>query len=111
MIKNGDFDLVWSYILEFENSKNPFFERRFSIEQWKFLAKVHIFQNQEIINYANKLVLDNIKIKDALHIACAVNAKAEYLLSTDDKLIRKLQQNKDIMALNPIDFIKVLNDD
>ena len=107
----GQLDLVWSYILDFENSKNPFFERRFSIEKWYFLAKYHIFQNQDVINYAKQLTNDNIKAKDALHVACAVYAKADYFLSTDDKLIKKLSKNTDIISLNPMDFIKVLNDD
>jgi hypothetical protein len=30
-ILNGDLELVWSYILEFENSENPFLERKETI--------------------------------------------------------------------------------
>ncbi len=111
LIKNKELDLVWSYILNFENSKNPFFERRFSIEQWRYLAKFFVEQNPSIIDYATKLQQDNIKPKDALHVACAVFMKAAYFLSTDDKLLKKLRQNTDIIALNPMDFIKVLDND
>ncbi|UXZ05225.1 hypothetical protein [Moraxella nasicaprae] len=106
LIKNGELDLVWSYILAYENSQNPFFERRFAIEKWQKLATVLIGENQEIKTYAKILMEQNIKIKDALHIACAVNAQAEYFLSTDNKLLNKMQANNDIIALNPIDFIQ-----
>lgn len=106
LIKNGELDLVWSYILAYENSQNPFFERRFAIEKWQKLATVLIGENQEIKTYAKILMEQNIKIKDALHIACAVNAQAEYFLSTDNKLLNKMQANNDIVALNPIDFIQ-----
>lgn len=106
LIKNGELDLVWSYILAYENSQNPFFERRFAIEKWQKLAKVLIGENQAIKTYAKILMEQNIKIKDALHIAFAVNAQAEYFLSTDNKLLNKMQANNDIVALNPIDFIQ-----
>lgn len=106
LIKNGELDLAWSYILAYENSQNPFFERRFAIEKWQKLATVLIGENQEIKTYAKILMEQNIKIKDALHIACAVNAQAEYFLSTDNKLLNKMQANNDIIALNPIDFIQ-----
>lgn len=109
LIKSGGLDLVWSYILAYENSQNPFFERRFAIEKWKNLSQVLIGENQEIKNYAKKLMEQNIKLKDSLHIACAVNAQAEYFLSTDNKLLNKMQSNNDIVALNPIDFIRKIN--
>ncbi|MBS9780098.1 MAG: hypothetical protein KGV51_05660 [Moraxellaceae bacterium] len=111
LIKQGELSLVWSYILSFENSKNPFFERRFAIEKWQSLAKYNITESDNIIKYANKLVDKGIKTKDALHVACAVEARAEYFLSTDDKLLKKLLLNTDIHGLNPTTFIQVLSYD
>lgn len=111
MIKNKQLSLVWSYILDYENDKNPFFERKFAIEQWLDLSSIVIEQCPEIIEYAQQLVEQNIKIKDALHVACAVQARAHYFLSTDDKLLKKLAYNKDIRALNPVNFIQELADD
>ncbi len=111
LIRQNQLSLVWSYILSFENSKNPFYERRFAIEKWKNLATYNIMQNDNIISYANELVTKGIKIKDALHVACAIEANAEYFLSTDDKLLKKLQLNSDIRGINPTNFIQVLSDD
>ena len=37
-IRSGKFHLVWSYILDYENSRNPFEERKFRISKWKKYA-------------------------------------------------------------------------
>ncbi len=34
-IRSGLYELVWSYILDYENNKNPFRERREQIAKWK----------------------------------------------------------------------------
>ena len=44
-----------------------------------------------------------IKAKDALHVACAIEAGCRYLLSTDDRLLK--YKHESILLLNPIDFI------
>ena len=35
-------ELVWSYMLDYENSFNPFPERRTSIENWKEYSQIDI---------------------------------------------------------------------
>ncbi|MDR2547044.1 MAG: hypothetical protein LBC96_05960, partial [Lachnospiraceae bacterium] len=71
-IINGSYELVWSYILEFENNQNKFDDRRNAIYDWKKIAKVHCIENDKIIDYAELLYKNNIRTKDALHIACSV---------------------------------------
>ncbi len=34
-IKASHLELIWSYILDFENEQNPFNERKISIANWK----------------------------------------------------------------------------
>lgn len=34
-IREGTYDLVWSYILDYENGKNPYEEKRLAIAPWK----------------------------------------------------------------------------
>lgn len=112
LIKKDKLSLVWSYILTYENAKNPFFERRFAIEQWEKLAKYHITANQSVVAYAESLLTVGVKAKDALHIACAVAAKADYFLTTDVKLLKKLKQDTTILSMNPTTFIQeVLHND
>lgn len=44
--------------------------------------------------------------KLAIHIACAVFAKVDYFLTTDDKVIKKADTLTGINITDPIDFIK-----
>lgn len=41
-IRSGTFELVWSYILDYENSQNPFRERREQIIKWRTYANEDI---------------------------------------------------------------------
>jgi predicted nucleic acid-binding protein len=102
-ILNGSYELVWSYILEYENNQNRFSDKRNSIYEWKNIAKIYCTENNEIINFAEDLINLNLRTKDALHIACSVYSKSDYLITTDKQLF-KLKLNK-IKIVNPITFI------
>ncbi len=104
-IKLGKLDLVWSYIMDYENSFNPFADRQISIEKWRQYAKEDVNVNNEIVKQAENLISLNIKKKDALHIACALYAKCRYFLTTDLKLLNKTVDG--ISIINPLDFLKV----
>ncbi|WP_456325807.1 type II toxin-antitoxin system VapC family toxin [Desulfonauticus submarinus] len=101
-------ELVWSYILEYENEQNPFIERKEAIKEWKKLAAVDIEENEAILNKAKELMRIGLKSKDALHIACAIEGKAEYFLSTDDKILKKGKHVREIKIIDPIEFVKIL---
>ena len=49
--------------------------------------------------------LYGIKPKDSLHLACAIEAKSEYFLTTDKILIKKAEHLKEIKVKNPLEFI------
>jgi hypothetical protein len=40
-IMAGNYDLVWSYILEYENNQIKFIDIRNAIYDWKKIAKIH----------------------------------------------------------------------
>jgi predicted nucleic acid-binding protein len=107
-IKSKVIELVWSYILEIENLQNPHDERRIAIQKWKNLSTIKIIENSEVLAYANQLLKFGIKPKDALHVASAVEGKADYFLTTDDKLLSGIKKSNMIEILNPVDYIKVL---
>ncbi len=71
-IKSGDIELIWSYILEVENTQNPHDERRLAIQKWKNISIIKIIENSEILSKANQLTKFGIKPKDALHVASAL---------------------------------------
>lgn len=104
MILEGKHSLAWSYILEYENAQNPFDIRKNSIIMWKDIAKINIFENENILRTAEELLKIGIKTKDAIHIACAADAKCDYFLTTDIGILKK---NLDLVKVrNPIDFIR-----
>ena len=107
-ISENVIELVWSYILEYENEQNPFIERRQAIKEWKSLAVIDIEENEIILKKAKELMKIGLKSKDALHIACAIEGKAEYFLTTDDKILKKGKHIKEIKIIDPLEFIKIL---
>lgn len=103
-IKEGAYDLVWSYILDYENGKNPYDEKRLAIAPWKKLASSCVSEETEnILLFAESLAKKGIKTFDALHIACAVDAHCEYYLTTDKKLLNT--PIPEIRIVNPIVFV------
>lgn len=106
-IRAGNLKLTWSYILDYENSKNPFEYRKFRIREWAKYASTNIKENAEIIKRANLLKRKGFKKLDSLHIACAIISKCDYFLSTDDKILNlsKILEGK-IKITDPIVFIK-----
>jgi predicted nucleic acid-binding protein len=96
--------LIWSFILDYENKDNPFEERRQRIAEWKNLSCVHCVLNSNIQQQAKMLMETGLKQKDSAHIACAIDAKADYFLTTDKKILNKPILN--ICVLNPIEFVR-----
>ncbi len=103
-ILNGEYDLVWSYMLEYENIQNPFEVRRNSIISWKNIAKDNVVASEDVILYAENLQKIGLKPKDAIHIACAKISKCEYFLTTDKGILKK-KDMCEINIINPIDFV------
>lgn len=103
-IKECEYDLVWSYVLEYENLKNPYEEKKNAIAPWKDIAQEYVKESENIIQYAEKQADKGLKPFDALHIACAVEAGCDVFLTTDRKILNS--QQEDIRIMNPIDFVR-----
>lgn len=101
----GAFQMAWSYILEYENSVNPYPERKETIENWKKYAGVDTGETNDIIKLAKALQKKGIKPKDALHVACATAMNCAYFITTDQNLIKKLRNFESLKVVNPVDFI------
>ena len=105
----GFYELVWSYILEYENNQNYNDVRRSAIFIWKNIAEVHCVESDDIIEYAENLKkIYNIRAKDALHIACGVFTGSDYLITTDKQLYNL--ELDDIRIINPLAFISEVED-
>jgi len=104
--RSGSLQLAWSYILDYENSKNPFQERNIRISRWKKYAINHIEETNEILELAVSLNLKGIQKIDSSHISCAIHAESDYFLTTDDKVLKAHAVIEDIRIADPISFIK-----
>lgn len=67
-IRSGTFELVWSYILDFENSQNPFRERQEQIIKWRGYSDKDIEESEKVLNIASMLMKHGIKKLDSLHL-------------------------------------------
>jgi hypothetical protein len=107
-IKQQRIGLIWSYILQLENAHNPFEERRVAIRQWQSLSQMDIGETETVLRKAHLIQALGLKSKDALHIACAIEAEANCFITTDDLIIRRLCDFSDVRVVDPIDFIAYL---
>ncbi|MCM1144284.1 MAG: PIN domain-containing protein [Blautia sp.] len=112
LIKEEKIKLVTSYILWYENSQNPYETKRIAISE--FIQKnsaeyIDIEQNNEIKAKAEEIMKMGIKMKDAYHVACAIHSSCDYFLTTDNRLLK--YHTNEIQMLNPIDFIRRLEED
>ena len=74
LIEQEKYDLVWSFILEYENVRNPFLERKLHINYISSICKDTIKPDENIKILAKDLVrYSNIKDKDALHLRKEMN--------------------------------------
>ncbi len=105
-IRNRAYELVWSYLLDYENHKNPFRERREQISKWRKYAIEDIIESEEVLGAAGRLQDKGVKKIDSPHIACAVQAGADYFLTTDDGILKKATIIQGVQVTDPIGFIK-----
>lgn len=101
----GQYQLGWSYILDYENAANPFEERRIEIQKWKSFADSYTVATSSVLVMMEEFIAIGIKPKDALHIACAKKLDCEYFLTVDKGILRKAEQVFQIQILSPIDFV------
>lgn len=105
-VKEGVFKLIWSYMIESENDANPFDERKGAIGIWRKYAVIDIAEVAVVLEKGVQLMSLGLRAKDALHIACAIEAECDYFLSTDDKILNKKNSIRELTITDPIGFIK-----
>lgn len=105
-IKEEAFGLVWSAILDIENDANPDMERRKIVKTWRHLAQQDVETTEAVESLAEQYSKKGVKPMDALHVASAVSAGAEYFLTTDKGILRKMTNEKQIIVCDPVDFLR-----
>jgi predicted nucleic acid-binding protein len=108
----GKLVMVWSFMLDYENSLNPHQERKEGVELLSHLCGDTIAPSSAIIRQARSLMKSSkVKPRDAVHLACAENAACDYFVTCDDALIAAFNKTRrrhkvKVTAINPVEFIR-----
>lgn len=100
----------WLWILssvnEFENSVNPYADRREWIDHYCQYASKRIGISASNQARANELTKCRIAPIDALHLAVSEKAKVDFFVTCDDKLIKRyISLNQEMVVINPVNLI------
>jgi len=103
-IKGNLIDLVWSSVNDYENNDNPSPEKKERIAAWKNIAVRQSTLNEVILKKALELQLLDLRAKDALHIASAINFGCDFFITTDKKILNKKIDG--VAVVNPLVFVE-----
>lgn len=107
LVKDKQIELVTSYILEYENGKNKFGKRKQVISEFMEMNEsyyVGIERDSDVAKIAEPIMQTGVKEKDAFHVACAILAKCDYFITTDDRLLK--YQDGGLPLVTPEEFIR-----
>lgn len=105
LIEKRKIKLVNSSAIEYENSKNPFFERKIWISA--YLSKAAFYQKLILKIKERAKEIEKLKNSpiDSLHLASAEAAGVDYFISCDYDVIRRYEGK--LKALNPVEFVQI----
>lgn len=104
-VKQHVLQLTWSYMLEYENSMNPYKNKREQIATWKPFAVQTAYETPEILTTATTFQAHGAHKKDAIHLACAVALHCDYFITTDKSLLNKRRYFRPLQVMNPVEFV------
>jgi len=108
-VRLGTVNLISSEALQDEARRNPSLERRLEAEAFLSLATLTVEIDDRVVRRAQSLIGLRYSPFDALHIAAAEAASVDVMLSTDDRLIKRLARglgNPRIPVRNPVSWMK-----
>ena len=107
MRSEGRFELLNSFALEYENGKNPNIENMLKISDLLRYSTDYISCDEGILDRSLEFEKYGLMGMDAMHVACAENTKADFFVTCDDNLIKKLKRidNIRVAFYNVIDFV------
>lgn len=107
LVESGDLELLSSEVLEFEIANSPDLHRQARVRDMLNLAIEVVKVTDEIEAQADTLVKSGIKPIDALHLATASGAKADFFCTCDDSLLKKGKTLKTLATkvVSPLELI------
>jgi predicted nucleic acid-binding protein len=107
LVESGDLELLSSDALEFEIDQTPDADRKASAREMLELASKTIELIDEIEAHADSLTKAGVKPMDALHLASASWAKADFFCTCDDKLLKRSKRLKTlaVRVVSPLQLV------
>jgi predicted nucleic acid-binding protein len=108
-VRQGTVELASSEALEDEARRTPSMERRIELEILLSVASITVEVGEAIATTLPRMARAGYGVFDALHLAAAESAGVDVLLSTDDRLIKRVARgvgNPRIAVRNPVSWSK-----
>ena len=111
LVIDGEIELAYSFVSRFENSRSPYPHNRKSIDAFFVNAAVYIDHTYgfAVRQRAEGIMKTGVKVRDAYHVACAIESQCCYFITVDNRLLKYPAQ--DIVICNPIQFLDYLEGD
>ena len=109
-VQAGAVTLLTSEVLEFEISRIPDEQRRREAIAILTLASERLTLSESTEALAESFVQAGLSSMDALHVALAATAKADYFVTSDDKLLRRAKSLQDI-GVTPISILGFISEE
>ena len=109
-IEKGEYELVCSEILLYENDKNPDFQRKTRITSYFSLAKEFVKVEKKDIERVKVLKKIGFCDIDAFHVAMAKKSKANYFITCDKEIINIYKNHEHLIKtviVGILDFISL----
>ena len=97
-----------SEIVDREVAACPDLEKAELVRETLRLAEQHVVLTTGDVERFRKLIGLGFRKLDSMHLACAEAAHGEYLVTTDDKLIKRAKAHRKTLAVavvNPLTFV------
>lgn len=112
LIDDGQLSARWSFVLDYENSRDPVPQRREFVQYLSRCCETTIAPDESIRKLARHLSETyQIRGRDALHLAIAETSGCNYLVTCDDRLVRQGKRVREqgvtsVHLINPVDFVQ-----
>jgi predicted nucleic acid-binding protein len=108
LCESGGIELVSSEVLLFETRRNPNVTRQQYALEVLSKAETFVVLSEQIEERARAFNTAGIKPLDALHLASAEEAEAEYLCTCDDQFLKQAIAVRDVRVrvISPIELIE-----
>ncbi|MGV6816617.1 MAG: hypothetical protein ACWA44_05020 [Thiotrichales bacterium] len=106
-VESNDIELLGSEALEYEINRIPDQQRRLDVLAILTLANERIIITEQVEKLVGVLESQGARPMDAIHLALASVAKADYFVTCDDQLLRKGQLINELSCkvISVLDFL------